>query len=89
MRGAAAGHTAAAAARVKERIGLNGLCLRGAGGVSEAGEKERVVGRGWVREAAARVDIMIGTGQLQHSFERHLAACFFVRIIGDNTRRPG
>ena len=85
--GAAAEHTAAAAVRVKERIGLNGLCLRGAGGV--AGEKERVVGRGWVREAAARGDIMIGTGQLQHSFERHLPACFFVRIIGDNTRRPG
>ena len=36
-----------------------------------AGEKERIDGRGWVREAAARGDIMMGTtAQLEHSFER-------------------
>ncbi len=45
--------------------------MRGAGSVGVAGEKERVVGRGWVREAFARGDIMMGTtAQLEHSFER-------------------
>ena len=49
----------------------NRICLRGACSVGVAGEKERVVGRGWVREAAARGDIMMGTtAQLEHSFER-------------------
>ncbi len=45
--------------------------MRRACSVGVAGEKERGVGRGWVREAAARGDIMMGTtAQLEHSFER-------------------